>query len=195
MDLCFVPKKLWFSELPTGTGIMSHLTALLFLVFSWPLLLRPHHIRALVILVTLLSLSLLFSTFSMRAGENRIWMTDSSRQNAAGREVMSAMDVHQPESSTFTLTTSLPPSTRRAGIGEVYQIVRKSQKPPIIKVLFDDWHSNFCYWKWLSLFFFVIQHILKNQMKSQGYILPAPSALLKTKHLFQNRTATPEDVK
>lgn len=104
-------------------------------MFSWPLLLRPHHIRALVILVTLLSLSLLFSTFSIRAGDNRIWMTDPSRQNAAGREVMSAMDVHHPESSSiFTLTTGLPTSTGKPGIGEVYQVVRKSNKFAIVKV-------------------------------------------------------------
>jgi hypothetical protein len=135
----------------------------LLLLFSWPLMLRPHHLRALAILVTLVSLSLLFSTFSMRSGENRMWMMDSAgrqQQYTGGRVVMSAVDptassatseaaalskgpINAEETSSsssssslasFTLTTasSARPSSQsnyKFGVGEVYQITRKSLKP------------------------------------------------------------------
>jgi hypothetical protein len=129
----------------------------LLLLFSWPLMLRPHHLRALAILVTLVSLSLLFSTFSMRSGENRMWMMDPAgrqQQYTGGRVVMSAVDptsataeafskspitVEEGSSSSsagFTLTTASssaqPSSSRQSnhklGVGEVYQITRKSLK-------------------------------------------------------------------
>lgn len=130
----------------------------LLLLFSWPLMLRPHHLRALAILVTLVSLSLLFSTFSMRSGENRMWMMDPAghqQQYTGGRVVMSAavdptsatatalfskdpINVEEGSSSSsvsFTLTTttaasSVQPSKRnhKLGVGEVYQITRKSPK-------------------------------------------------------------------
>lgn len=124
-------------------------------------MLRPHHLRALAILVTLVSLSLLFSTFSMRSGENRMWMMDSAgrqQQYTGGRVVMSAVDptassatseaaalskINAEETSSsssssslasFTLTTasSARPSSQsnyKFGVGEVYQITRKSLKP------------------------------------------------------------------
>ena len=113
----------------------------LLLFDSWSL--RPHHLRALAILVTLVSLSLLFSTFSMRAGENRMWMMDPSRQNAVGRAMMSAAEFHQQSStnteetasfSPTTTTTTAPASTNKLGRGEVYQIIRKSVKPAVVKV-------------------------------------------------------------
>lgn len=138
----------------------------LLLLFSWPLMLRPHHLRALAILVTLVSLSLLFSTFSMRSGENRMWMMDPAgrqQQYTGGRVVMSAVDptasatseaaaaalskgpitAEETSSSSsssslasFTLTTASSSSARpssqsnyKFGVGEVYQITRKSLKP------------------------------------------------------------------
>jgi hypothetical protein len=132
----------------------------LLLLFSWPLMLRPHHLRALAILVTLVSLSLLFSTFSMRSGENRMWMMDPAgrqQQYTGGRVVMSAVDPtassaaseaalskgpitleeetsSSSSSASFTLTTasSARPSSKsnyKFGVGEVYQITRKSLKP------------------------------------------------------------------
>ncbi len=130
-------------------------------------MLRPHHLRALAILVTLVSLSLLFSTFSMRSGENRMWMMDPAgrqQQYTGGRVVMSAVDptassatseaaaaalskgpitAEETSSSSsssslasFTLTTASSSSARpssqsnyKFGVGEVYQITRKSLKP------------------------------------------------------------------
>lgn len=103
-------------------------------------MLRPHHLRALAILVTLVSLSLLFSTFSMRSGESRTWMMD--RLQHTGREVMSAADVHQQlvgrteeTAASFPLTTTPAAASRKLyGVGEVYQITRKSLKPGVVKV-------------------------------------------------------------
>lgn len=159
-------------------------------VRSWPLMLRPHHLRALAILVTLVSLSLLFSTFTMRSGDNRMWIMDPGRhhnlQDTDGRPVMSTVDAHhQPaysdtnHSQTEGTSITLTPTTKRRrptkihGVGEVYQITRKSINP-----------SNH-----------LPVAVAKNKIKFQGYLLPAaPSALLKTRNLFQNRTVTQEDI-
>lgn len=120
-------------------------------------MLRPHHLRALAILVTLVSLSLLFSTFSMRSGDNRMWIMDPSRRDIQQeqytdvRRAVSAVNVHHQPSDTnssqteatlidLTLTTTkrIRP-TNNHGVGEVYQITRKSwnsnNRLPVAKVI------------------------------------------------------------
>lgn len=93
---------------------------------SWPFCIRVHHLRALVALVTLMSLSMLFSTFTMRIGESRFSVMDPVHHHQGRRAVMSAED-HQHQS--FALVKG------RTGAGEVIQVTRDpTRSSSLVKV-------------------------------------------------------------
>ena len=89
---------------------------------------RAHHLRALAALVTLMSLSMLFSTFTTRIGE-RLSVMEPVYQHQGRRAVMSA-DVQDNQASGSPLANK-----GRTGVGEVIQITRNpTRNPAIVKV-------------------------------------------------------------